>query len=95
MSARAATARHLWSRALSQARSGIPCEGKEKVETGNGHNRVRHKRDRGQTVISATGIRDSAKRTADNAGLNQGEGVLRSGKLRRNRYPGPMITPAQ
>jgi len=72
--------------------SGESGAGKEKTDTGDGrngdgHNGDRNKRDRDRTATrdtGAIGIRDSFKRTADNAGLNKrGAGAPRSEKVRR------------
>lgn len=69
-------------------------EGKKKADTDDGHNGDGHKRDGDRMATGATGIQDFSKRTADNAGLNEGgEDVPRSEKIRRtgsstgpNRY---------
>lgn len=62
-------------------------EGKENADTGDGHNGDGDGRDRDRTAKGAmgvTGVRDSSKRTADNAGLSEGsEGVPRSEKVPR------------
>ena len=67
---------------------------KEKANTGDWHDGDGHKRGRDRTATGAIGIRGPPKRTAGNAGLNEGgENMPRSEKVRRidsstglNRY---------
>jgi hypothetical protein len=90
--------------------SGKSCEGKERVEigdgrNGNGHNGDKRDGDQANTDAirdtGAIGVRDSSKRPADNAGLNEGaESVPRPEKVRRrdqsvvlSRYVSRLIIP--
>ncbi len=70
--------------AYKDIRAGHSDEEREKADIGNGHNRDGDQQDEDPTAACAIGIRDSSKRTADNAGLNEGaEGVSRSDIVRR------------
>lgn len=54
-------------------------EGKGTADTGSRHSEDRGEGDEDGTATSARGVRDSSKRTADTAGLDQGgEGTPRS-----------------
>lgn len=53
-------------------------EGKDKADTGNGH-----KRNPDRTATGATGVRAPLKRTADDAGLDEGGGMPEPQKVRR------------
>lgn len=74
--------------ALKSIEPGSSAEGKEKANTDDGH-----KRDRDWTGMGTIGVRDSAKRTAGKADLNEGgEGVPRSGKVQYiGQSAGPIV----
>ena len=61
-------------------------EGKEMADIDGGHNPDGDgdKQDGERTATGASGVRDSSKRAADTAGLNEGgDGIPRSEKVRR------------
>jgi len=66
--------------ALKDIESDYSGKGKEKADKGYRNTRDEDKRRRDNTATDVAGIRDSSKRTADRAGLNEGSESHRSEK---------------